>query len=70
LLESREILQEHEVRYFGRQLVAGVLHLHGLKLLHGDLKPTNMMMTKEVVLKVGDFGQAEDMGEEKESWSW
>jgi polo-like kinase 1 len=66
LLEARKILQEHEVRHFGRQLVAGVLHLHGLKLLHGDLKPTNMMMTEEVMLKVGDFGQAEDMSEGKE----
>ncbi|KAF9535906.1 hypothetical protein EC957_001514, partial [Mortierella hygrophila] len=66
LLEPRGSLQEHEVRYFGQQLVAGVAHLHSLNLVHGDLKPLNLFLTEELVLKVGDFGQTQDMYEREE----
>ncbi|KAF9539917.1 Serine/threonine-protein kinase PLK1 [Mortierella hygrophila] len=65
LLEARGSLQEHEVRYFGQQLVAGVAHLHSLNLVHHDLKPLNLFLTKELVLKVGDFGQTQDPRERK-----
>ncbi|KAG9070736.1 Serine/threonine-protein kinase plk1 [Linnemannia hyalina] len=66
LLEARRSLQEHEVRYFGQQLVAGVAHLHSLNLVHHDLKPLNLLLTEELVLKVGDFGQTRDLREGKE----
>ncbi|KAF9536381.1 Serine/threonine-protein kinase plk1, partial [Mortierella hygrophila] len=66
LLEARRTLQEHEDRYFGQQLVAGVAHLHSMNLVHGDLKPLNLFLTEELVLKVGDFGQAQDLKEDKE----
>ncbi|KAF9301566.1 hypothetical protein BGZ91_009546, partial [Linnemannia elongata] len=65
LLEARNTLQEHEVRYFGQQLVAGVAHLHSLGLVHCDLKPLNLLLTEDLVLKVGDFGQAQDVKESK-----
>ncbi|KAG9070746.1 Serine/threonine-protein kinase plk1 [Linnemannia hyalina] len=65
LLEARGSLREHEVRYFGQQLVAGVDHLHSLNLFHNDLKPLNLLLTEELVLKVGDFGQAQDLKEGK-----
>ncbi|OAQ27130.1 kinase-like protein, partial [Linnemannia elongata AG-77] len=58
-------LQEHEVRYFGQQLVAGVAHLHSLGLVHCDLKPLNLLLTENLVLKVGDFGQAQELEEGK-----
>ncbi|KAF9339614.1 Serine/threonine-protein kinase plk1 [Linnemannia elongata] len=66
LLEARNTLEEHEVRYFGQQLVAGVAHLHSLNLVHNDLKPLNLLLTEDLVLKVGDFGQMLDMGEGKD----
>ncbi|KAF9127854.1 Inactive serine/threonine-protein kinase plk5 [Mortierella sp. 14UC] len=56
LLMVRKTLQEHEVRYFGRQLVEGMAYLHGLNLIHGDTKPLNLMLTKGMALKIGDFG--------------
>ncbi|KAK3830820.1 MAG: kinase-like domain-containing protein [Linnemannia elongata] len=65
LLESRNALQEHEVRYFGQQLVAGVGHLHSLGLVHGDLKPLNLLLTENLMLKVGDFGQTRELTEGK-----
>ncbi|KAF9543028.1 Serine/threonine-protein kinase plk1 [Mortierella hygrophila] len=68
LLEARGSLREHEVRYFGQQLVAGVAHLHSMTLVHGDLKPLNLFLTEELVLKVGDFGQTQDMYELEGLW--
>ncbi|KAF9271273.1 Protein kinase, partial [Linnemannia elongata] len=47
-------------------LVAGVAHLHSLNLVHNDLKPLNLLLTEDLVLKVGDFGQMLDMGEGKD----
>ncbi|KAK5828125.1 kinase-like domain-containing protein, partial [Linnemannia elongata] len=66
-LEARNTLQEHEVRYFGQQLVAGVAHLHSLGLVHCDLKPLNLLLTEDLVLKVGDFGQAQDLKRKQEA---
>ncbi|KAK5828118.1 kinase-like domain-containing protein [Linnemannia elongata] len=67
LLEARNTLQEHEVRYFGQQLVAGVAHLHSLGLVHCDLKPLNLLLTEDLVLKVGDFSQAQDLKRKQEA---
>lgn len=33
-------------------------HLHGKKVLHRDFKTPNIFLTKENVIKVGDFGVA------------
>ncbi|KAG9070742.1 Serine/threonine-protein kinase PLK1 [Linnemannia hyalina] len=68
LLDARRTLREHEVRYFGQQLVAGVAHLHSLNLVHCDLKPLNLFLTDELVLKVGDFGQTQDLDELEGLW--
>ncbi|KAF9107179.1 hypothetical protein BGX30_008766, partial [Mortierella sp. GBA39] len=37
-----------------------------MNLVHGDLKPLNLFLTEELVLKVGDFGQTQDMDEHEE----
>jgi serine/threonine-protein kinase len=39
------------------QILAALAWAHGRKALHGDLKPDNIMVTPEGVVKVLDFGQ-------------
>ncbi|XP_063774055.1 interferon-induced, double-stranded RNA-activated protein kinase-like isoform X2 [Pseudophryne corroboree] len=39
-----------------RQIVEGVEYIHEQQLIHRDLKPLNIFFTKEMIVKIGDFG--------------
>ncbi|KAI8379290.1 kinase-like domain-containing protein [Radiomyces spectabilis] len=45
-------------RMIFRQLVAAVEYLHSQNILHGDIKPQNILLTKEHQVKLIDFGSA------------
>ena len=44
------------------QLLRGVDHIHKHKVLHRDLKPQNLLINKDNILKIGDFGLARGYG--------
>lgn len=44
------------------QLVRGIAHCHQMRVLHRDLKPQNLLVSKEGILKLGDFGLARAFG--------
>lgn len=41
-----------------RQLLLGVAHFHEKSLVHGDIKPTNILFEMDGTLKLCDFGMA------------
>ncbi len=41
-----------------RQIALGMANAHAHKIVHGDLKPGNIMVTPEAVVKIMDFGLA------------
>uniref|UniRef100_A0A1I8NZ80 non-specific serine/threonine protein kinase n=1 Tax=Stomoxys calcitrans TaxID=35570 RepID=A0A1I8NZ80_STOCA len=52
------LFQAH--RYF-QQLINGLEYLHGMRVIHKDIKPGNLLLTLEQTLKISDFGVAEQL---------
>lgn len=42
-------LRESDVRYFTRQIAAGLLYIHERKLTHRDMKPENILLKKNPI---------------------
>ncbi|KAG9072185.1 Serine/threonine-protein kinase Nek9 [Linnemannia hyalina] len=42
-------------------MAAGVAHLHRNKLLYGDIKPQNILITEQNVVKLADLGEVRHM---------
>lgn len=51
------------------QALSGLYYLHTLGIMHRDLKPQNLMISAEGVVKLGDFGQAKTISINKDKYS-
>ncbi|KAF6175079.1 hypothetical protein GIB67_038992 [Kingdonia uniflora] len=49
------ILEEKTTRKYRRDVVAGLMYLHAHNILHGDIKPNNLLVTSTGTVKIGDF---------------
>mmetsp|Transcript_9981 Transcript_9981/g.13725 ORF Transcript_9981/g.13725 Transcript_9981/m.13725 type:complete len:1417 (+) Transcript_9981:52-4302(+) len=49
-------LSDYEVWNIFRQLASGIKYLHLRNVVHGDIKPQNLLLGEDGVLKVADFG--------------
>lgn len=63
LLRSRkpQITIRH-VQYLMLQLLAALEHLHGSRIIHGDVKPENILLNNDCALALTDFGMAISVG--------
>ncbi|KAJ2899091.1 hypothetical protein MKZ38_003397 [Zalerion maritima] len=52
-------LEDERVRYAFRDLLLGIEYLHGQSICHRDIKPDNLLVTSDDVLKIVDFGVSE-----------
>ncbi|PKA55674.1 Serine/threonine-protein kinase GRIK2 [Apostasia shenzhenica] len=46
---------EHKSRRYLRDVVAGLIYLHAHNIVHGDIKPDNLLVTSTGRVKIGDF---------------
>jgi cell division cycle 2-like protein len=58
-----------EVKCLLKQLLAAVAHLHDNWILHRDLKTSNLLLSHNGILKVGDFGLAREYGSPLRSYT-
>mmetsp|Transcript_436 Transcript_436/g.678 ORF Transcript_436/g.678 Transcript_436/m.678 type:complete len:360 (-) Transcript_436:189-1268(-) len=54
--DTRLLLDQQHVKGFMSQILKGVDYLHSSWILHRDIKPGNMLVSSEGVLKLTDFG--------------
>jgi serine/threonine protein kinase len=59
---SKQTLSEDHTRYFIYQLLLAVKHIHSAGVIHRDLKPGNLLINEDCLLKVCDFGLARGFG--------
>ena len=50
------------IKSFLYQLLKGINHCHKHRVLHRDLKPQNLLINREGILKLADFGLARGFG--------
>ena len=59
LLKVRHHITEIEAKSYLSQLIRALKYIHARKVIHRDLKLGNLFLTKDMELKVGDFGLSE-----------
>ena len=65
LFKDRKKLKEIEVIYYIKNLIEAVKYLHRKKLVHRDIKLSNIFLTDKLELKLGDFGLTKTILNEK-----
>ncbi|KAF8676206.1 hypothetical protein HU200_047077 [Digitaria exilis] len=51
-------LEEHDIRGYARDVARGLAYLHGRSLVHGDVKPRNVVIGGDGRARLTDFGCA------------
>ncbi|KAE8682034.1 3-phosphoinositide-dependent protein kinase 1 [Hibiscus syriacus] len=54
-------LSEDEARFYAAELVDALEYIHGMGLIHRDIKTENLLITKGGHLKIADFGSVKPM---------
>ena len=65
VLKARGAVTEPETRYYMAALTQGVEYIHSKNIIHRDLKLGNLFLTSNMAVKIGDFGLATRLGQEK-----
>uniref|UniRef100_A0A8C6Y3S6 Serine/threonine-protein kinase 36 n=1 Tax=Naja naja TaxID=35670 RepID=A0A8C6Y3S6_NAJNA len=61
ILEDDGNLPEEQVQVIAAQLISALYYLHSHRILHRDMKPQNILLGKEGMIKLCDFGFARAM---------
>ena len=56
MVELEKPLNELQIAYVCKHMLAGLNHLHKHKIIHRDLKAGNVLLTMEGGVKLADFG--------------
>merc|ERR1711964_524501 len=56
VMSFSETLPNNLLQKYGKQILLGVQYLHSKNVIHCDLNPNNILLTKEGMVKISDFG--------------
>ncbi|OHT10519.1 Serine/threonine-protein kinase Nek3 [Tritrichomonas foetus] len=59
--QRNKLMDEADILRYFVQIVSVVAYLHAHNILHRDLKPQNVFLTKLGIVKLGDFGVAKSL---------
>jgi len=59
-----DLVPEAQARLYMYDVLHGLGYLHDIRVAHRDIKPQNLLLTAEDIVKIGDFGVAIDMEED------
>ncbi|TDM15061.1 Stk1 family PASTA domain-containing Ser/Thr kinase [Macrococcus bovicus] len=62
-IQEKGRLSVEEAVYFTKQVLRGIGHAHQHMIIHRDIKPQNILMTHDQILKITDFGIARVLSE-------
>ena len=54
-------MPEAIAQFYFRQMVSGIAYLHENSVIHGDMKPENVLLAGDATVKIADFGQSQFM---------
>ncbi|XP_065831114.1 calcium/calmodulin-dependent protein kinase kinase 2-like [Oscarella lobularis] len=56
---TKETFSEEQARHYVIDILLGIEYLHFHKIIHRDIKPDNLLLTKDDHIKIADFGVSE-----------
>jgi len=63
VIQSKQALSEKHHKCFLKQMLEGIKAMHAIGVFHRDLKPGNILVSKDCQLRITDFGLARFMDE-------
>jgi len=61
---TNALIPEHQAQTYVFDTLSGLGYLHSSMVAHRDIKPQNLLVNGDGVVKIGDFGVAIEMGED------